>query len=85
VESVPPITNDDQYDQYATGNSWLSLPQVISPLTVSRLFVGWNEMPISLALIAPLAKRLSVTVGISKLLEGLSVPNPPGNEFEDKL
>lgn len=50
------------------------LPHVNSPFTTSRVFVGSKEIPISLALIKPLEKRLSVTVGMRVLVAGERVP-----------
>ena len=50
------------------------VPQVSSPLRILGVFVGSKEIPISLLAMAPLAKRLSVTVGIRASAAGLKVP-----------
>jgi len=50
------------------------VPQVSSPLRISGTVVGSKEIPISLAVMIPLAKALSVTVGIGVLVAGLKVP-----------
>ena len=54
------------------------LPQVSSPLTTESVVVGSKEIPISLAVIVPPLKRLSVTVGISVLGSLVRVPAEPG-------
>jgi len=50
-----------------------NVPQVSSPLRISGVVVGSKEIPISLAVMTPLAKRLSVTVGMGELVAGLKV------------
>lgn len=52
----------------------MKLPHVNSPFRTSREVVGSKEIPISLALINPLEKRLSVTVGMRVVLAGERVP-----------
>jgi len=54
------------------------IPKVSSPLTIEVVVVGSKETPISLAVIVPRLKRLSVTVGISVLGELVRVPAEPG-------
>ena len=50
------------------------IPQVISPLRFPLVVVGSKEIPISLEVMIPLEKALSVTVGIGVLSAGLKVP-----------
>ena len=53
----------------------IHIPQVISPfISWSALVVGTKDMATSLAVIIPLAKRLSVTVGIVAWVSGERVP-----------
>lgn len=70
--SVPPVhTNEFRWEvRYLHTH----LPQVSSPFKTSTVLVGLNEMPISLFVMIPREKRLSVTVGISVPVAGDSVP-----------
>jgi hypothetical protein len=50
------------------------IPQVSSPLTTDGTVVGSKETPISLAVMTPLANKLSVTVGMEEVVAGERVP-----------
>ena len=51
-----------------------TIPQVSSPLTTDDTVVGSKETPISLAVMTPLANKLSVTAGMEEVAAGERVP-----------